>query len=173
VKVEASEPAPGSVAPLQGADFESLLKELGVAELPKDGPPLIPKERHLELARKLKALGYRQYVSVVATHWKAGTGRKGADANEPEHYEVTTVVRTVGKGSRTASWAVSLNLGEPILTLSGIYAGADWQEREQFDLVGVQFAGHPDLRRLMMMENYPHHPLRRDFKSDSPAAPWR
>jgi NADH-quinone oxidoreductase B subunit len=161
------------VAPLQGADFEALLKELGVAELPKEGPPLIPSSQHLELARRLKALGYVQYVSVVATHWKAGTGRKGADAGEPEHFEVVTVVRTIGKGSRTASWAVRLKPSEPLLTLSGIYAGADWQEREQYDLVGVPFAGHPDLRRLMMMENYPHHPLRRDFKSDAPLAPWR
>src|SRR4029077_15748761 len=94
-------PVEGAVAPLQGADFESLLKELGVAELPKDGPPLIPAAQHLELARRLKALGYLQYVSVVATHWKAGFGRKGADANEPEHFEVVTVVRTIGKGSRT------------------------------------------------------------------------
>jgi NADH-quinone oxidoreductase subunit C len=58
-------------------------------------------------------------------------------------------------------------------TLSGVFAGADWQEREQYDLVGVPFAGHPDLRRLMMPENYTGHPLRRDFPSNAPLAPWR
>ncbi len=161
------------LAPLQGADFEGLLKELGVTELPKDGPPVVPASKHLELARRLKAIGYVQYVSAIATHWKAGTGRKGADANEPEHYEVVTVVRTIGAGSRTASWAVRLGLDEPIFTLSGVWAGADWQEREQYDLVGVKFAGHPDLRRLMMAENYVGHPLRRDFKSNAAAPPWR
>ncbi len=168
-----SAPGEAQVAPLVGADFDALLKELGIAELPKDGPPLVPPEKHLELARRLKALGYRLYVSCVATHFPAGKGRKGADPAEPEHYEVTTVLRTVGKDTRTATWAVRLGVDQTILTLSGVFAGADWQEREQYDLVGVRFAGHPDLRRLMMAENYPHHPLRKDFAADAPSAPWR
>jgi NADH-quinone oxidoreductase subunit C len=58
-------------------------------------------------------------------------------------------------------------------SLVELFAGADWQEREQYDLVGVRFAGHPDLRRLMMPENYVGHPLRRDFPIDAPCAPWR
>jgi NADH-quinone oxidoreductase subunit C len=63
--------------------------------------------------------------------------------------------------------------GQPVLTLSGVFAGADWQEREQYDLLGVTFAGHPDLRRLMSTENFAGHPLRRDFAADSHLAPWR
>jgi len=163
---------PPTVAPLAAADFEGLLKELDVT-MPPDGPPLVPLAQHLELARRLKALGYRQFVTCVATHWAAGKGRKGADANEPEHYEVAFSVRTVGAGSRLATWAVRALVNEPVLTLSGIYAGADWQEREQFDLVGVKFAGHPDLRRLMLAENATAHPLRRDFPANAPSAPWR
>ena len=85
----------------------------------------------------------------------------------------TTLVRTIGAGSRLASWTVRLMPGESIPSLAGVYAGADWQEREQWDLVGVPFAGHPDLRRLMMPENYASHPLRRDFPSNAPLAPWR
>ena len=163
---------PPEVAPLQGQDFQALLAELGITT-PSDGPPLVPAERHLELARRLKALGYRAYVTCAATHWPAGKGRKGADPAEPEHFEVAYVVRTVGPSSRTASWAVRLAPGQPVLTLSGVYPGADWQEREQYDLVGVPFAGHPDLRRLMMPENYTLHPLRRDVPSNAPLAPWR
>ncbi len=165
-------PAP-TLAPLTGADFQAVLAELGVTELPKDGPPVIPLEQHLALARRLKAMGYRQLVSVIATHWLAGKGRKGADEAEPEHFEVTYALRTIGTGSRVASWSLRVAPGQPVLTLSGVFAGADWQEREQYDLLGVLFAGHPDLRRLMMTENYQGHPLRRDFASDAPAAPWR
>jgi NADH-quinone oxidoreductase subunit B/C/D len=162
-----------SVAPLVGGDLEALLREVGVTALPKDGPPIVPANRHLELARRLKALGYSQYVSVVAAHFLKETGRKGKDPAEAEHYEVTTLVRTIGKGTKLASWTVRLGVDEHIPSLAGLYAGADWQEREQYDLVGVKFAGHPDLRRLMMAENYPDHPLRRDFAVDAPAAPWR
>ncbi len=165
-------PAP-ELAPLTAPDFEGLLKELGVAELPKDGPPLIPLEQHLALARKLKSLGYRQLVTTAATHWPAGKGRKGADAAEVEHFEIVYALRTIGAGSRVATWAVRVLPGQPVLTLSGVFAGADWQEREQYDLLGVTFAGHPDLRRLMLTENFQGHPLRREFPSDAHAAPWR
>jgi NADH-quinone oxidoreductase subunit B/C/D len=165
-------PAP-ELAPLLAPDFEGLLKELGVAELPKDGPPVIPLEQHLALARRLKALGFRQLVTIAATHWPAGKGRKGADEAEPEHFEITYALRTIGPNSRLAAWAVRVEPGQPVLTLTGVFAGADWQEREQYDLLGVTFAGHPDLRRLMMVENYVGHPLRREFPADAHAAPWR
>ena len=166
-------PPPEPLPPSLATDLAALLGELGVAVAEKHGPPLVPVERHPELARRLKAMGYRQLVSIVATHWLPGTGRAGKDAAEIEHYEVTTLLRTVGPGSRLATWSVRQVVGQPVPTLSGIFAGADWQEREQYDLVGVVFSGHPDLRRLMMMENYTGHPLRRDFASNTAAAPWR
>jgi NADH-quinone oxidoreductase subunit C len=48
-------------------------------------------------------------------------------------------------------------------TLEGLWKSANWMEREIFDLVGVNFEGHSDLRRLLMPEDWPGHPLRKDF----------
>jgi NADH-quinone oxidoreductase subunit C len=48
-------------------------------------------------------------------------------------------------------------------SLVPVYQGADWHEREIFDMMGIRFNDHPDLRRILMWEGYPHYPLRKDF----------
>ena len=50
-----------------------------------------------------------------------------------------------------------------VTTVSHLWATADWHEREIFDMMGIRFKGHPDLRRILMWDGYPHHPLRKDF----------
>jgi NADH-quinone oxidoreductase subunit C len=46
---------------------------------------------------------------------------------------------------------------------TGLWPGANWHEREAYDMFGLTFAGHPDLRRILMWDGYPYFPLRKDF----------
>src|SRR5688572_29197637 len=48
-------------------------------------------------------------------------------------------------------------------TVAGIWRTADWHEREIYDMMGIRFRGHPDLRRILMWDGYPYFPLRKDF----------
>ena len=58
-------------------------------------------------------------------------------------------------------------------TISDLYAGADWHERETWELFGVRFDGHPQLVKLLLPQQFEGHPLRKDFKLMSRVAkPW-
>lgn len=56
-------------------------------------------------------------------------------------------------------------------SLCSVYKGADWLEREAYDLMGIVFEGHPSLRRILMWDGYPYHPLRKDFPLAGKEAP--
>jgi len=65
--------------------------------------------------------------------------------------------------------------GEEPATLSGIWSGANWAEREVWDMFGIKFNGHPDMRRILLYEEFVGHPLRKDYPIDKaqPLVPYR
>jgi len=61
---------------------------------------------------------------------------------------------------------IKTNVGEEkseLPTVTPVWRNADWHEREIYDMMGIRFRGHPDLRRILMWEGYPYFPLRKDF----------
>lgn len=58
---------------------------------------------------------------------------------------------------------VALPPGASMPSLTGVWAGMNWHERETFDLVGVTFTGHPNLKRILLPDDFAGHPLQKDF----------
>ena len=54
-------------------------------------------------------------------------------------------------------------VNDRVPSVSSLHPGANWHEREAFDMFGIVFEGHPDPRRILMWDAYPYHPLRKDF----------
>jgi NADH-quinone oxidoreductase subunit C len=75
------------------------------------------------------------------------------------NYELVSIARNARIRLRT-----SLNGQHPVVdSLVQIWSGANWLEREIYDLFGIRFEGHPDLRRILLPEEFEGYPLRRDF----------
>ena len=158
-----------------GEDAKSLVAERLGLETPPEGP-LVPRERLLELARELKNLGYRFLLYVTAVHYPGAPEKTKADGTvEPARPDAFVVAYGVRNLAANAEYFFRCRVeeGTAVPSLFPIWAGADWQEREAYDLVGVVFEGHPDLRRIMLPEDWEGHPLQKPYAIDTPHRPWR
>jgi NADH-quinone oxidoreductase subunit C len=88
----------------------------------------------------------------------------GVDMYRPEgRFEVVYNLYSL-KNKNYVRLKVVVEESDPVVpTVTGVWPGAGWHERETFDMFGIKFAGHPDLRRLYMPEEFEYYPLRKDF----------
>lgn len=88
----------------------------------------------------------------------------GVDMYRPEgRFEVIYNLYSL-KNKKYIRLKVLVDEEDPVVdTVSTVWSGANWHERETYDMFGIKFKGHPDLRRLYMPEEYEYYPLRKDF----------
>lgn len=118
----------------------------------------VPAEDLVDLCRWLRDtpefdMSYLSFVSAI--DW-------------PDRFEVVYhLVSLAGGHSVTLKVPVSKD-GAVVPSVAGVWRGADWHEREAFDLFGIAFDGHPNLRRIMMSADWKGHPLRKDYVYEDP-----
>jgi NADH-quinone oxidoreductase subunit C len=83
---------------------------------------------------------------------------------EPElpRFDVVLFMRSLASKHRIRL-KTRVRVDEPLASLDAVWQGANWTEREVWDMFGIKFAGHPDLRRILLYEEFEGHPLRKDY----------
>lgn len=119
---------------------------------------VVHAERILDVVRYVHTeLGYDQFRNLTAADYP------------PDRMEVVYNFSRHGDNARVA---LKVKVPRPpsetdelpeVPSIAGIYQGADWHEREVFDLFGIRFRGHPYMRRIMMPDDWVGHPLRKDY----------
>ncbi len=115
----------------------------------------IGKERFQELARFLRddpGLRFDFLSNLSAAHWP----------QRPKQFEVVYHLYSIPLRHRV-TLKLDVAEAEEAPTACGVWATANWHEREAFDLFGIRFTGHPDLTRILMTDEWKGHPLRKDY----------
>ena len=129
------------------------------------GTPLVvsvPVERWAELARYAKeVVACRFFSFLTAVDW--------------QEQGLEVVARVDNLDDRVSLFLKTrLEAGlSACPSLTAIYRGADWMERECYDMFGIRFDGHPDLRRILLADDWEGHPLLKSYAVDTPYPPYR
>jgi len=121
----------------------------------------IRKERLLEVCRLLRDdpdLGYLYISDITAIDWLP-YWEKG---EKPKRFEVVYNLYSPVHFQRIFL-KVRVDDGESVPSVMGIWEGASYPEREVYDMFGIPFEGHPNLKRILMPDDWVGHPLRKDF----------
>ncbi len=106
---------------------------------------------------------YMDYPGNVETAEGAPSGRFGVVYNLVSYPNNTRLFVKVMLDPTLDTKGIEDDPGLHLPSMCGIWPGAEWTEREVFDMFGIRFDEHPDLRRILLWESYPAHPLRKDY----------
>jgi NADH-quinone oxidoreductase subunit C len=141
------------------AQYPDAIEE--VYEFRRDTWLYIRKERLLEVCRLLRDdpdLGYLYISDITAIDWLP-YWEKG---EKPKRFEVVYNFYSPVHFQRIFL-KVRVDDGEPVPSVTGVWEGANYPEREVYDMFGIPFEGHPNLKRILMPDDWVGYPLRKDF----------
>lgn len=121
---------------------------------------VVAKENLLALVDLLYREGFQLLVDITAVDWP-----ERAEAQGLARFDVVYHWLNLASQERLRV-KVPVADGEAVPSLTGRFKTADWFEREVFDLFGIGFEGHPNLKRLLTWDDFPGHALRKDFPLD-------
>jgi NADH-quinone oxidoreductase subunit C len=122
-----------------------------------DWTVIVPATRLLEVARHLAGVGFDFCSDVTATDWP----------QRPQRFDVVYALYSIRDKQRIRV-KVRAAENETVPSVTSIWPAANWLEREVYDMFGVAFIGHPDLRRMLMPEDWQGHPQRKDYPLEGP-----
>ncbi len=122
-----------------------------------DWTAIVPMDRLLEVAGHLRATGFDVCTDVTATDWPP----------RPERFDVIYCLYSIRDRHRLRLKVRAAD-GAAVPSVTGIWPMANWLEREVFDMFGITFAGHPDLRRILMPDEWQGYPQRKDYPLEGP-----
>ncbi|HSP93201.1 MAG TPA: NADH-quinone oxidoreductase subunit C [Thermoanaerobaculia bacterium] len=126
---------------------------LSAREYARQVTVVVEREKVAEVARHLKEKeDFRYCVDVTAVDWKK---------REPR-FDVVYHFYSFSKNDRIRV-KCGVADGQEVPSIAEVFLAANWSERETYDMFGIRFAGHPDLRRILTWEGFNGHPLRKDF----------
>jgi NADH/F420H2 dehydrogenase subunit C len=117
---------------------------------------MVKKDRIVEIGRFLHddpELAFNHITDVTAVDYP----------NDEERFEVVYHFYSIPKNQRIRLKARVREEDCTIDSVTGIWQGANFMEREVYDLMGIRFNGHPDLRRILLTDDFEGHPLRKDY----------
>jgi NADH-quinone oxidoreductase subunit C len=119
----------------------------------------LPKDKIVEGLRAAKAAGLEMLTDIMGIDYLT---YPGFEASGRKRFAVVYNIHDV-TGRARVFVRVELNDGESVPTATGLWRGANFLERETYDMLGIVFDGHPDLRKILTPEDLEGHPHRKDF----------
>jgi NADH-quinone oxidoreductase subunit D/NADH-quinone oxidoreductase subunit C/D len=130
---------------------------------PDDKTLVVAPDKLLELLTHLRDKeGYDFLSNLTCTDYLTYQGK--ARAGIPERFDVVYHLYSTKKGGGPLALHVRVPENDTIPSATSVYPGANLQEREVYDLYGIKFDGHPNLRRILLWDGFNGHPMRKDWK---------